>query len=410
MDFQIPDSPIIHGRKRLTAERAAYSQLMQQGLSNDEACRIVGINPKTGRRWRNGRSAEPGRRRAAPPLSGAVPPTGPSRYLDETERIRIADLNHEGKPLRAIAAELGRAPSTISREIRRNATVDPRGQRRYRPYAAQSRAQARRPRPKPSKIALNPELRTRVQSLLEDRWSPEQISRRLRRDFPDRPELHVCHETIYQALYVQGRGHLRRELAAALRSGRARRRPRRQAQQRRPRFATPMVMISERPAEVADRAVPGHWEGDLIIGKDNASAIGTLVERSTRYVMLLHLPRGRTAELVREALAATVQTLPRHLARSITWDQGSEMAAHGAFTTATDIPVYFCDPASPWQRGSNENTNGLLRQYFPKGTDLSTHSPEHLDAVAVQLNGRPRKTLGWDTPAERLTELLHTSN
>nr|BFD88554.1 hypothetical protein StreXyl84_79550 [Streptomyces sp. Xyl84] len=240
-------------------------------------------------------------------------------------------------------------------------------------------------------------------SHLDIRWSPEQICQALRAQFPDRPEMHVAHETIYQALYVQGRGELRRELAKALRTGR---KPHRQAACRQPRFATPMVMISERPAEAEDRAVPGHWEGDLIIGKDGTSAIGTLVERATRYVMLLHLPQGRTAEHVRVALVETVQTLPSHLVRSLTWDQGSEMAAHGAFTVATDIPVYFCDPASPWQRGSNENTNGLLRQYFPKGTDLSVHDPEHLAAVADQLNRRPRKTLGWETPAERLHKLL----
>ncbi|HJE59309.1 MAG TPA: IS30 family transposase [Nocardiopsis listeri] len=382
---------------------------MKQGYSNTAACQIVGVDARTGRKWRNGRGPE-NRQRAVPPITTVVPPTGPSRYLTQHERLQIADLHREGKSVRAIAAELDRDPSTVSRELRRNATVDPRGKRHYRPHVAQARSDARRPRPKPSKIALNPELCARIQELLTDKWSPEQISRRLERDFPDRPELHVCHETIYQALYVQGRGELRRELASALRSGRARRRPHRQAQQRRPRFASPMVMISERPPEVADRAVPGHWEGDLIIGADGASAIGTLVERSTRYVMLLHLPHGRSSEQVRDALTDTVQTLPRHLARSITWDQGAEMAAHGSFTTATDIPVYFCDPASPWQRGSNENTNGLLRQYFPKSTDLSVHTREHLEAVAVQLNGRPRKTLGWDTPAERLAKLLESSN
>ncbi|MEV6609585.1 IS30 family transposase, partial [Kutzneria sp. NPDC051319] len=265
---------------------------------------------------------------------------------------------------------------------------------------------ARRPRPKPSKIAANPGLRQAVQDGLDLRWSPEQIVRRLRRDFPDQPGMHVTHETIYQALYVQGRGELRRELAVALRTGRALRRPRRQAQQRTPRMATAMVMISERPAEAADRNVPGHWEGDLIIGKDNKSAIGTLVERATRYVMLVHLPTGRTPDKVRDALIDTISGLPVHLRRSLTWDQGSEMHLHHQFSLATDMPVYFCDPHSPWQRGSNENTNGLLRQYFPKGTDLSVHSREHLDAVAVQLNGRPRKTLGWDTPAERLAKLL----
>ncbi len=216
----------------------------------------------------------------------------------------------------------------------------------------------------------------------------------------------MVHETIYQALCVQGRGELRRELARALRTGRARRRPHRQAAARQPRFSHPVVMISERPPEAADRAVPGHWEGDLIIGKDGASAIGTLVERATRYVMLVHLPGGRGAEDVSTALQSTVQTLPRHLVKSLTWDQGSEMAAHHQFAVATDVPVYFCDPASPWQRGSNENTNGLLRQYFPKGTDLSVHEPEQLAAVAAELNSRPRKTLDWETPAERLHKLL----
>jgi IS30 family transposase len=218
--------------------------------------------------------------------------------------------------------------------------------------------------------------------------------------------MHVVHETVYQALYVQGRGESRREPARALRTGRARRKPHRQAQQRQPRFSTPKVMISERPAEAEDRAVPGHWEGDLIIGKDGKSTIGTLVERATRYVMLLHLPGDHGAESVRNALVTAVQTLPSHLTRSLTWDQASEMGAHGAFTVATGIPLYFCDPASPWQRGSNENTNDLLRQYLPKGTDLSVHSREHLAAVAAELNDRPRKTLGWATPAERLLKLL----
>ncbi|AEW93495.1 integrase [Streptantibioticus cattleyicolor NRRL 8057 = DSM 46488] len=403
MDFKIREiRTVAQGPKKLLREREAYSQLMQQGLSNKEACRIVGINEKTGRRWRNGRSADR-RQKAAPPIHAVVPPSGPSRYLREDDRIYIADRLREKATVRAIAAELGRSPSTVSREIRRNRHP---GNGQYRPHAAQARADARRPRPKPGKISQNPELRRFIQDRLHLRWSPEQICQALRAQFPQRPEMHVVHETVYQALYVQGRGELRRELARALRTGRARRKPRRQAQQRQPRFSTPMVMISERPAEAEDRAVPGHWEGDLIIGKDGASAIGTLVERATRYVMLLHLPDGRSAEHVRDALTDTVQTLPAHLVRSLTWDQDAEMAAHGAFTIATDIPVYFCDPASPWQRGSNENTNGLLRQYFPKGTDLSVHTREHLDAVAAELNGRPRKTLGWETPAERLHKLL----
>ncbi|MFJ2816843.1 IS30 family transposase [Streptomyces sp. NPDC087294] len=381
---------------------------MQLGYSNKEACQAVGINLRTGREWRNGRTSP--HRTVAPALAPRTPRSASSRYLREDERIHIADRLREKATVRAIAAELDRSPSTVSREIRRNRTVDPRGQWHYRPYAAQARADARRPRPKPGKIGQNPELRDFVQDRLTRRWSPEQICHALRGQFPDRPEMHVTHETVYQALYVQGRGELRRELAKALRTGRARRRPHRQSNKRQPRAVKDMVMISDRPAEAADRAVPGHWEGDLITGKDNRSAIGTLVERSTRYVMLVHLPVDHTAASTRDALAETVKTLPAHLRRSLTWDQGSEMAGHHAFTLATNIPVYFCDPASPWQRGSNENTNGLLRQYFPKGTDLSVHSREHLDAVAAELNGRPRKTLGWETPAERLAKLLATAS
>ena len=402
MDFEIRMDRSPHG-KRLVRERAAYLDLVQRGVSSKEACRIVGINPRTGKQWRNGRNRSRGHRAVAPITRPLAPPGGPSRFLREDERIHIADRLREHATIRAIATELGRAPSTISREVRRNAHV-PSGV--YRPHAAQARADARRPRPKVGKLATNPLLRQAVQDGLDQRWSPEQIVRRLPRDFPDQPGMRVCHETIYQALYVQGRGALRRELARALRTGRAIRRPRRQAQQRQPRMATPMVMISERPPDAEDRAVPGHWEGDLIIGKDHKSAIGTLVERATRYVLLVHLPHGRTPELVRDALIDTVQTLPAHLWRSLTWDQGNEMHRHHEFSVATDIPVYFCDPHSPWQRGSNENTNGLLRQYFPKGTDLSVHSAEHRNAVAAQLNGRPRKTLNWDTPAERLATLL----
>ncbi|MFF2066977.1 IS30 family transposase [Streptomyces sp. NPDC058200] len=375
-------------------------------MTNTEACERVGINRRTGKRWRHGRGAS-GRFKATKPLRRSLAPMGPSRYLRESDRIHIADRLREKASIRTIAAELGRSPSTISREIHRNGTPAHDSSRiTYRPHAAQARAEERRPRPKPGKIGQGNGLRDFIQNHLDLRWSPEQICQALRTAFPDRPEMHVVHETVYQALYVQGRGELRRELTRALRTGRVRRKPRRQAQQRQPRFRDPMVMISERPAEADDRAVPGHWEGDLIIGKDNGSAIGTLVERSTRYVMLLHLPDGRSTELVRDALVATAQALPAHLKRSLTWDQGVEMGRHREFTVATEIPVYFCDPASPWQRGSNENTNGLLRQYFPKGTDLSVHTREHLDAVAAELNGRPRKTLGWETPAERLHKLL----
>ncbi|MFJ2378922.1 IS30 family transposase [Streptomyces sp. NPDC087769] len=413
MDFEIRGNRK-PGGGRLVRERAAYFELMEQGYSTRDAARIVGINLRTGKRWRSGWHSPPHDQRPVPPIYGtgsasASPETadspGTSRFLTETERIHIADRLREKATIRRIACELGRSPSTISREVRRNRRPMPNGGFAYQPFHAHRRAERRRARPKTGKIGQNPELRDFIQDHLILRWSPEQICRVLRARFPDRPEMHVTHETIYQALYVQGRGELRRELTHALRTGRACRRPHRHAAKRISRPVKNMVMISERPAEAADRAVPGHWEGDLIIGKDGRSAIGTLVERSTRYAMLVHLPHGHNAQATRNALAATVETLPRHLWRSLTWDQGSEMAAHRAFTVATDIPVYFCDPASPWQRGSNENTNGLLRQYFPKGTDLAVHTPEDLAAVAAELNSRPRKTLGWETPAARLREL-----
>ncbi|WP_442813242.1 IS30 family transposase [Streptomyces sp. NBC_01244] len=407
MDFKIRENRGPGGGGRLTREREAYSRLMQQGYSNREACRIVGINLRTGKRWRNGWHSPPSGK-PKPPITVEASASGVSRYLREEDRIHIADRLREKASIRTIAAELGRSPSTISREIRRNG-IPSRGDSScwaYRPHAAHRRAEQRRPRPKPGKIRRSAELRQFIQAHLTLRWSPEQICQALQARFPARPEMHVAHETIYQALYVQGRGELRRELTRALRTGRSRRRPHRQSYKRKPRAIPNMVMISDRPAEAADRAVPGHWEGDLIIGKDGKSAIGTLVERTTRYVMLAHLPFDHTAASTRDALVETVKTLPPHLRRSLTWDQGVEMAAHQAFTVATNIPVYFCNPASPWQRGSNENTNGLLRQYFPKGTDLSRHTPQDLATVAAELNGRPRKTLGWETPAERLSKLL----
>ncbi|WP_326779299.1 IS30 family transposase [Streptomyces sp. NBC_01445] len=405
MDFEIRKNRV-PGGKRLVRERAAYFQLMEQGYSTREAARIIGINLRTGKRWRNGWHSPPGGRRPVPPVRIVEEPAPASRYLTEPERIHIADRIREKASVRQIAVELGRSPSTVSREIRRNRRPMPRGGWTYRPFEAHRRAEARRARPKPGKIGQNPELRDFIQDHLTMRWSPEQICHALRARFPDRPEMHVTHETIYQALYVQGRGELRRELTRALRTGRAMRRPHRHAYKRVAGPIRNMVMISDRPAEAADRAVPGHWEGDLIIGKDGRSSIGTLVERATRYVMLVHLPHGHSATATRDALATTVQHLPPHLWRSLTWDQGSEMAAHRDFTVATNIPVFFCNPASPWQRGSNENTNGLLRQYFPKGTDLSSQTPEDLAAVATELNSRPRKTLGWETPAERLAKLL----
>jgi IS30 family transposase len=300
----------------------------------------------------------------------------------------------------AIARGLSKHPSTITREIASNG-----GRDGYRPVEAHRRALRAARRPQRMKLETNPALAAYVVASLEQLWSPEQIEQRLLSEFPDDAEMRVSHETIYQSLYVQGRGELRKELARCLRTGRAVRRRRDQSSHTVGQIAG-MVNISERPAEVEDRAVPGHWEGDLIIGTRGGSAIGTLVERSTRFVMLLHLPNTHTAEEVNAAMAAKITELPATLVRSITWDQGSELARHRQFSIDTGVDIYFCDPHSPWQRGSNENTNGLLRQYFPKGTDLSVHGAAHLDAVADQLNGRPRKTLNWRTPAEELATLL----
>lgn len=397
-----------------------YLQLRAAGTQRLEAARQVGVHVRTAQDWDRGirqvmhkRIHPDGRvidyKSGVTTFLPSVPavPVEPinARYLSLPERETIRDMTAAGASLRAIAAALGRSPSTISREIARNTLPD----RGYLPYAAHRAAAARRPRPKDRKLQTTPRLRAYVKSKLRIRWSPEQISHTLVKNYPDDQEMRVTHETIYQSLYLQGRGGLRREVAATLRTGRARRKTQNTGDARRPRFADEMVMISDRPAEVADRAVPGHWEGDLITGTLNQSAIGTLVERTTRYVMLLHLPHDHTAESVRDALVTTMGALPEHLRGSLTWDQGAEMAAHKSFRMATDIDVYFCDPASPWQRGSNENTNGLLRQYFPKGTDLTAYGPEDLEHVAQELNGRPRRTLDWDTPAERLRDLLSST-
>jgi transposase, IS30 family len=329
---------------------------------------------------------------------GWVP--GPGRLtLADREEITIG--LYAGQSFTQIAARLGKAVSTVSREVAANG-----GRDQYRAWRAHQRAREQARRPKSCKLAC-PQLAAQVATWLAEWWSPVQISTRLRIEFPGDPMMRVSHETIYQALYVQGRGELRRELARCLRTGRAKRRPR--GRDGRSGHIKDMVMISERPAEAEDRAVPGHWEGDLIIGKDCKSAVGTLVERTTRYVMLLHLPEGRDARLVDQAMRRAIGTLPAELARTITWDQGIEMSFHAQFTIATGIPVYFCDPHKPWQRGSNENTNGLLRQYLPKGTDLSLHSAADLARVAASLNNRPRKTLGFMKPSEKLAELLaHT--
>jgi IS30 family transposase len=335
------------------------------------------------------------------PLGGVIRPElwSPSAArLSLDDRVNIKLWLEAGESFAQIGRRLGRATSTISREVGGRS-----GRDQYAPVAAHRLAGQRARRPKVTKLARCPQLCERVIADLERLWSPKQIACKLRVEFPNRPELWVSHETIYKSIYIQGRGELRRELARCLRTGRAQRRP--QGRVERQGRISSMVMISERPAEAEDRAVPGHWEGDLIIGKDGKSAIATLVERSTRYVLLAKIA-NKKAETVRDALTERVSTLPEHLWRSLTWDQGREMADHQGFTIETGIAVYFCDPHSPWQRGSNENTNGLLRQYFPKGTPLGGHSQDHLDAVAAQLNGRPRETLDWQTPAERLAQLV----
>ena len=334
--------------------------------------------------------------------AGGLPPRRSVRSslrLSVAEREEISRGLRVGESYRQIATGLGRPPSTVSREVAANG-----GRRRYRAFMAEARAVRCARRPRLAKLARNRPLRQTVEGLLTARWSPQQIAWQLRQDHPDDREMRVSHETIYQSLFVQGRGALRAELTRCLRTGRARRRP--VARARPSGELANMVLISERPAEVDDRAVPGHWEGDLIIGKANRSAIGTLVERQTRFLMLVALPDGRTAEAVRAALAGRILTLPAELRRSLTWDRGKEMAEHVRFTVDTGVQVYFCDPHSPWQRGSNENTNGLVRQYFPKGTDLSVHSQAHLDEVARELNGRPRQTLAWLKPSEALAKVL----
>lgn len=323
--------------------------------------------------------------------------------LSLEDRIEIGLGCQRGDSLRSIAHRIGRSPSTVCREVSANG-----GRLWYRPMKAHRRAHALARRPKRTKLACDRRLRERVIGDLRRRWSPEQISRRLRQDFRDDVTMRISHETIYKSLFVQGRGELRRDLTRCLRTGRAKRLPRAWVGNRR-RMIPDMVMISERPPEAADRAVPGHWEGDLLMGRDNKTAIGTLVERSTRFTMLVGLPVDHSAPSLREALARSITALPDALRRSVTWDQGPEMAEHVRFSVDTGVRVYFCDPHSPWQRGSNENTNGLLRQYFPKGTDLPVHDPKRLRRVADELNGRPRKTLGWKSPSEKFAEVVATT-
>ena len=382
-------------KKDLIDKQVRFWVLMASGATLTGASETVGVSRATGRKWRQATGGRIPRRRPEP--SG--------RYLSLEERLQIADLYLGGAGVRAIAVVIGRSPATVSRELRRNGSA-PTARRagKYAPYAAQKQAEMRGRRPKASKFD-HAELATVVQSRLCVKWSPEQISLHLAETFPERAEMRVCPETIYQALYVQGRGHLRADLHRHLRTGRAVRRPRGSSVTKRGKIPN-MILISERPAEVADRAVPGHWEGDLILGSNCRSAIATLVERQTRYTMLVHLPDDHSATAVRDGLLATIKTLPEHLRKSLTWDQGTELTRHAEIALATKMDIYFCDPHSPWQRGSNENTNGLLRQYFPKGTDLSVHSPERLLEVATELNARPRKTLGGITPAKAMQRLL----
>src|ERR687897_178372 len=423
--------------------RQRFWAAIARGASSVDAAAQAGVSAAVGVRWfREGGG-----------MPSVTLASASGRYLWFAEREEIAILRARGAGVREIARQLGRSPSTISRELRRNAATRG-GGFEYRATTAQWHADQRARRPKPAKLAVNLELRRYVQDRLSgavqhpdgiavdgpevrwvgrrhgrraDRrwarsWSPEQISNRLRLDFPDDQSMRVSHEAIYQSLYVQGRGALRRELTACLRTGRALRVPRARSRGRGKSHVAPEVKISERPAEADDRAVPGRWEGDLILGL-GSSAVGTLVERTTRFTMLLCLPRmdrhgdeprikngpalaGHGAEAVRDAITRTIITLPEELRRSLTWDQGAEMAQHDRLKIDAGVQVYFCDPQSPWQRGTNENTNGLLRQYFPKGTDLSAHSSEEIGAVAAALNSRPRKTLGWRTPAEALDEWL----
>lgn len=426
--------------------RVRFWEAIARGLSTGEAAAEVGMSAAGGTKWFR--------------QAGGMPPVElvpvSDRFLSFAEREEIAILRDRDVGVREIARRLGRSPSTISRELRRNAST--RGnQVTYRASTAQWHAERRASRPKVAKLAADDRLREYVQDRLSgsivrpdgepvpgpdvvfvgrrhgrraDRrwakaWSPEQISNRIRIDFPDDETMRISHEAIYQALYIQGRGALKRELVACLRTGRALRVPRERTKAKGKKFVTAEIMISERPAEADDRAVPGHWEGDLILGLES-SAIGTVVERTSRYTLLLHLPRmdghgngptvkngpplaGHGAQAVRDAITDQFGTLPEQLHRSLTWDQGAEMAEHAQLRIDTGLDVYFCDPQSPWQRGTNENTNGLLRQYFPKGTDLSRYTRDDLEAVAHALNTRPRKTLGWRTPAETLDQLLRSA-
>jgi len=383
-------------------------ELRARGWSISGAAREVGVSRTSGANWargyktyRNGRAVG-----FVPPLDRLAVREVSSRYLSQDERLQIADLRREGVSVRGIAAQLGRAASTVSRELRRNSV--PRGV--YRPFEAHRRAVARRARHHRRRLETNAELRALVGELLAQRWSPSQIARYLRARFPEQRRMRLCHESIYQAIYQPGSTLVRPARVpspqrSALRTGRDHRRAQQRVERRRPRFAEPMLSIHQRPFAPTDRSQAGHWEGDLIVGRDQSSAIGTLVERRTRLIRLLHLPR-RDSDTLHRVLTERMRDLPPSLLRSITWDQGTEMARHTDITAALGVPVYFCDAHAPWQRGSNENANGLLRQYFPKRSDLSVHAVEHLRAVEDEINSRPRVVLADHTPAEIFGALL----
>ena len=397
------------GRAPETAKREEFARLIERGLSSAQAARTVGIAVRTAHKWRRGhvdRRAN-GSVRHYPPVLVTASREISSRFLSLDERITIADLTKEGLAIRRIAVLLGRAPSTISRELRRHERADGAV---YRPFDAHRHALEGRARPRTSRLAGDAVLREHVTARLKTRWSPEQIAHELREQFPDEPMRRVCAETIYQALYRPDLGGLPHELPGrVLRRRRRQRIPRRHAAARRARSLVDMTPISRRPADVLERVEPGHWEGDLIAGSANKSAIVTLVERTTRFTVLGHLPAGtHGAEAVHDAVIDALRSLPAHLRRTLTWDQGKEMGLHAKISQALDLPIYFCEPHSPWQRPTNENTNGLLRDYFPKTSDLSVHTADELAAVAFEINTRPRKTLGWATPAALFATLAAT--
>ncbi len=387
------------GRKRRLGLEDEYWQLILAGVGTVEACKLVGVGRKTGYRWRAERGGLPPLRRVDREHSG--------RYLSLLERQRIATLRRHGLSIREVARELGRAPSTISRELRRNTSRHDTGG--YDGDLAHSRARERVERPRGGRLAADPELREAVQRKLKLEWSPEQIAAWLRAEYPSRARWHVCHETIYQALYNGAKGGLSRQLTKKLRTGRPLRKRRRRAHERTPRFIAPALLIDHRPAEAAERSRVGDWEGDLITGRGGLSAIGTLVCRRSRYIKLVHLPGRRTAEDLITGLHETLVDLPESVRLTLTWDQGSEMAGHDQVAALFTEGVFFAHAGKPWQRPTNENSNGLLRQYFPKGSDLRTYTVEELRRVEERLNTRPRKTLDWITPAQVLAASLASS-